>query len=176
MAKAEPYPKMQFAEKYCEFSYASPLGNLLLTFRKDSLCGLRFAGETEPAMQADCSEAAAPAAVVRFLDDYFAGRNPEPSSVRLSLRGTSFQQRVWQQLLRIPYGSTVTYGELSGRIARKTGVERMSAQAVGQAVGRNPVAIIIPCHRVIGAGGRLTGYAWGVERKKALLELERKSF
>lgn len=166
---------MQFAEKYCEISYASPIGNLLLVFREDSLCGLRFAGETEPTMQTGCSEAAAPATVLRFLDDYFAGRNPQREGFRLAFRGTPFQQLVWEEIQEIPYGSTVTYGEIAQRVARKTDVERMSAQAVGQAVGRNPVAIIVPCHRVVGAGGP-GGYAWGLEKKRFLLELEGKFF
>lgn len=174
-AKAEPCRKVRLMEKYCQISYVSPLGNLLLTFRNECLCGLRFGDAAGPAVHAARSEDAVPAAVVRYLDAYFAGRNPQLKVFCLSLQGTPFQQKVWQLLLEIPYGSTLTYGELAVRIARETGVERMSAQAIGQAVGRNPIALIIPCHRVVGAGGKLTGYAWGVERKKWLLEMEGKT-
>lgn len=101
----------------------------------------------------------------RWLDEYFAGREND-FTPPLSLRGTAFQLRVWKELLSIPYGKTVSYGELANRL----GVH--SAQAIGGAVGRNPVAIIVPCHRVIGADGSLTGYAGGIGRKKKLLELE----
>lgn len=101
----------------------------------------------------------------RWLDTYFAGRNPEHVPP-LRPQGTPFQQRVWRKLQEIPYGCTATYGD----IARRVGCR--SAQAVGQAIGRNPIAIIIPCHRVVGADGSLTGYAYGIETKEKLLQLE----
>ena len=104
-------------------------------------------------------------AAVRWLYDYFRG-NPREVDFPLAPEGTEFQQRVWEQLKTIPYGITCTYGD----IAREIGCR--SAQAVGQAVGANPIAVIIPCHRVIGAKGQLTGYAWGTEKKKWLLEQE----
>ena len=102
----------------------------------------------------------------KWLDDYFQGRFRAPKFY-LAPEGTVFQKKVWQMLLEIPCGETATYGDL----ARKLG-KTMSAQAVGQAVGKNPIAIVIPCHRVVGAKGQLTGYAWGVEKKKWLLNLE----
>ena len=102
---------------------------------------------------------------VNWLDRYFAGTSPEPKELPLAPRGTDFQKQVWRCLCRIPYGQTVTYGF----IARQLG---SSARAVGSAVGRNPISIIIPCHRVLGSGGSLTGYAGGIERKRRLLELE----
>lgn len=107
--------------------------------------------------------------ISRWLDIYFSGRKPDFMPT-LELRGTPFQQRVWKELLTIPYGQTVTYGELACRLGCR------SAQAVGGAVGRNPISIIVPCHRVVGADGSLTGYAGGLDRKRALLELEQKNY
>lgn len=101
------------------------------------------------------------------LHEYFAGRRRQ-FDIPLNLRGTPFQMKVWNALLDIPLGATVSYGELAGRIKRKDAV-----RAVGAAVGRNPVSVIVPCHRVIGSGGSLTGYAGGLERKRALLDLEK---
>lgn len=107
-----------------------------------------------------------------WLDSYFAGEQPDPVSLSLAPAGSTFQQVVWRLLLEIPYGSTTTYGELAVLAAQRVGREHMSAQAVGGAVGHNPVSIIIPCHRVVGASGSLTGYAGGVSRKLWLLEHE----
>ena len=106
------------------------------------------------------------AAARRWLDDYFSHRRPDPASLPLHFRGTDFQKAVWQHLLQIPYGTTVTYGELASRIGCG------SARAVGAAVGRNPILLIAPCHRVVGSCGGLTGYAGGVERKRWLLAWE----
>ncbi|MGM9582461.1 MAG: methylated-DNA--[protein]-cysteine S-methyltransferase [Phascolarctobacterium sp.] len=110
----------------------------------------------------------------QWLDEYFAGRCPA-FTPPIKPQGTPFQKLVWQLLLEIHYGSTTTYGELARAVAQQLGKQRMSAQAVGQAVGHNPIAIIVPCHRVLGKNGQLTGYAGGLERKKALLELEARS-
>ena len=141
--------------------YDSPVGKLFLASDGSSLKALGFGdapGETgrDPVLEM----------AKQWLDDYFLGRFREPE-FPLAPEGTAFQQKVWQMLLEIPYGETVSYGDL----ARKLG-KTMSAQAVGQAVGKNPIAILIPCHRVVGAKGQLTGYAWGVEKKKWLLDLE----
>jgi methylated-DNA-[protein]-cysteine S-methyltransferase len=115
-----------------------------------------------------------------WLADYFSGelgkkgekeKRPE-FSLPLKTRGTAFQSAVWALLLEIPYGKTTTYGALAKQIAQSRGISTMSAQAIGGAVGSNPISILIPCHRVIGAGGGLTGYASGLARKRALLELE----
>ena len=100
-----------------------------------------------------------------WLDAYFAGKAPEVSGLPLSPKGTAFQKKVWQELLNIPYGTTNTYGALAGRLGS-------SARAVGSAVGRNPISIVIPCHRVLAADGSLTGYAGGLENKEKLLQLE----
>lgn len=155
----------------CQCSYISPVGKLLLTYRENALTSLCFGKEGFPDGRAGRRTDAVPAVVFRFLDDYFAGCNPQRKGFRLAFRGTPFQQSVWEEIQEIPYGDIVTYGEIARRVARKAGVERMSAQAVGQAVGRNPVAIIVPCHRVVGADGP-GGYAWGLEKKHFLLELE----
>ena len=113
------------------------------------------------------------AAAAEWLELYFSGKEPD-FLPPLRPEGTAFQKCVWGILLEIPYGETKTYGEIARQAAEREGRERMSAQAAGQAAGRNPIALMIPCHRVVGAGGRLTGYAAGVERKAWLLDLERK--
>lgn len=108
-----------------------------------------------------------------WLERYFAGKKPSPEELPLHPEGTVFRQMVWRELLHIPYGQVTTYGSLAKAVVRKMGRETMSAQAVGQAVGHNPISIIIPCHRVVGANGSLTGYAGGLDRKIRLLELEK---
>ena len=147
---------------YCQ--YPSPIGSLTLYADGFSLTGL-IPGEPElHGMDMenlsifDCARS--------WLDAYFSG-NPIPMDFPLCPAGTDFQRRVWALLPAIPYGQTLSYGA----IARQLG-ENMSAQAVGQAVGKNPIAIIIPCHRVVGTGGKLTGYAWGIEKKQWLLAHE----
>ena len=144
--------------------YPSPVGDLVLVSDGRALTALTF-GLPDPQWTHlenlsifDC--------VRRWLDAYFAG-DPIPADFPISPAGTAFQHRVWQLLPAVPYGETTTYGA----IARQLG-ENMSAQAVGQAVGKNPIAIIIPCHRVVGTGGKLTGYAWGIEKKQWLLAHE----
>lgn len=108
---------------------------------------------------------------ILWLDTYFAGKVPD-FTVPVKLQGTDFQKRVWEILMDIPYGTSRTYGEIAEIIAKERGVSKMSAQAVGQAVGNNKISILIPCHRVLGANGKLTGYGGGLERKVSLLNLE----
>ncbi|MBR2048255.1 MAG: methylated-DNA--[Oscillospiraceae bacterium] len=108
----------------------------------------------------------------RWLDGYFAGLDPDFRDIPLAPEGTPFQRLVWELLLQTPRGQSVTYGELAREAARRLGKPRMSAQAIGQAVGANPIPILIPCHRCLAAGNRLGGYAFGPERKRKLLELE----
>lgn len=144
--------------------YDSPVGKLLLCSDGRALKQLRFGGEMPEAEDADAVLEGAK----RWLDAYFRGEEPA-EQVSLEPEGTDFQKRVWQLLEKIPYGQTVTYGSLAREFPG-----RMSAQAIGQAVGRNPIAVFIPCHRCVGAGGRLTGYAWGLEKKEYLLKLEQK--
>ena len=109
--------------------------------------------------------------VKKWLDCYFEGNNPS-FLPKMKLEGTAFQKEVWDILLSIPYGSTTTYGDIANMIAYKRGVKKMSAQAIGQAVSKNPIAVIVPCHRVMGKNQSLTGYAYGLENKEKLLSLE----
>ena len=156
--------------------YSSPLGRILLAADELGLTGLWFEGQKYFAggLQKEHREGELPAlqAARQWLDVYFSGREPQ-SAVPVHLTGTPFQREVWELLRSIPYGETTTYGQLADRLARKRGLAHLSAQAVGGAVGRNPVSLIVPCHRVIGSGGSLTGYAGGLEKKKALLALEK---
>lgn len=128
-----------------------------------------MAGIDEPAVCASCDVLRQTAA---WLDAYFAGKRPDPSALSLDPHGTPFQRRIWAMLLQIPYGQITTYGRLAEEAAQRMKRERMSAQAVGSAVGHNPISIIIPCHRVLGTDGGLRGYAGGIEIKAALLEHE----
>ena len=108
----------------------------------------------------------------RWLDLYFSGKEPD-FTVPIHLIGTDFQKEVWRLLCQIPYGKTMTYGEIAARLAARKGLAHMSAQAVGGAVGHNKISILVPCHRVVGVDGSLTGYGGGIARKVKLLELER---
>ena len=160
----------------CINHYESPLGTLLLTGDKEGLTGLRFTeGGRSAGLVPDTD--AVPFETDYFdqtkqwLDIYFSGRDPG-FFPRIHLVGSPFRNRVGEILCEIPYGKTVTYGWIADRLAKECGLRRMSAQAVGGAVGHNPVWIIVPCHRVVGANGSLTGYGGGILRKKALLELE----
>lgn len=107
-----------------------------------------------------------------WLDRYFAGDKPAPRELPLAPVGGAFRQEVWKILCGIPYGELITYGEIAKRIAARRGIEKIAAQAVGGAVGHNPISIVIPCHRVVGAGGNLTGYGGGIALKQALLAHE----
>ncbi len=151
--------------------YSSPLGKMILVSNGAALTELDFA-EGVPAASAVRTQKDLPVfeEVSRWLDLYFSGRDPD-ALPPLAPHGTAFQQAVWNILRRIPYGTTTTYGRIAAHIAAARG-GRMSAQAVGGAVGRNPISILIPCHRVIGADDSLTGYAGGLDKKEALLRLE----
>ena len=156
--------------------YDSPLGGILLAADETGLRGLwfdgaKYFGRGLPAERVEGDNPALSEAR-RWLDIYFAGEAPD-FLPPLHPVGSEFRQAVWQLLLRIPYGKTITYGELAARMAEKMGLPRMSAQAVGGAVGHNPISILIPCHRVVGTDGSLTGYAGGIDKKRRLLELER---
>ncbi|MCL2233851.1 MAG: methylated-DNA--[protein]-cysteine S-methyltransferase [Treponema sp.] len=148
----------------------SPLGAIQAAAKDNALCGLWFVGQKyfPPGAETwlDTPDYPVFAALKSWLQDYFAGKNPE-LTIPLAPEGTDFQQAVWEMLLEIPYGKTTTYGNIASRLASKA-----SAQAVGGAVGHNPISLIIPCHRVLGADGSLTGYAGGLEKKRSLLELE----
>ena len=154
-------------------SFASPLGEILLVSDGDTLSGLYFEGQKYiPALPEAEKDPSLPVfkSARAWLERYFAGEKPEVD-LPLCAAGTAFQGAVWDLLKEIPYGATVTYGELAERLAARRG-RPCSARAVGAAVGRNPISLIVPCHRVIGADGSLTGYAGGLARKRALLRLE----
>ena len=155
--------------------YQSPLGEILLAADEMGLTGLWFEGEKFYALSLDPEheERETPIFAItrRWLDIYFSGHEPD-FMPPLHPIGSDFRQEVWALLLQIPYGQTTTYGALAARLAAKHGTARLSAQAVGGAVGHNPISLIIPCHRVVGASGSLIGYAGGVERKIQLLKLE----
>lgn len=155
--------------------YDSPLGGILLAADESGLTGLWFDGQKFFArdLPAERVEQNTPALseVKRWLDIYFTGKEPD-FMPPLHPIGSAFRRSVWDILLRIPYGQTTTYGEIARQLAEKQGRPRIAAQAVGGAVGHNKISIIIPCHRVVGTNGSLTGYAGGIDKKVKLLEWE----
>jgi len=157
--------------------YESPLGKILLAAKDNALIGLWIEGQKyylgslkEEIIERDKLEIFQK--TKKWLDRYFAGENPAISELKLTPIGSDFAQSVWEILKEIPYGSTTTYGKIAEQIAEKQGKKRMSAQAVGGAVAHNPISIIIPCHRVVGTNGRLTGYSGGIDKKIKLLTHE----
>lgn len=156
--------------------YRSPLGDILLAADQNCLTGLWFEGQKYFALHLDKEREEKEIPVFEktkeWLDIYFSGKEPD-FTVPLRFIGTDFQKEVWEILCSIPYGQTVTYGEIAGKLAEKRGKKRMSAQAVGGAVGHNRISILVPCHRVVGSSGSLTGYAGGIEKKVKLLRLEK---
>ena len=157
--------------------YDSPIGALLLAERDGKLVGLWMEGQKyflgslqEESQERESSPVLRQAGL--WLDRYFAGERPAISELPLAPVGSEFRKEVWQVLCEIPYGETTTYGEIARGLAAKRGLSRMSAQAVGGAVGHNEISIIVPCHRVVGTNGSLTGYAGGVDKKVRLLQLE----
>ena len=161
---------MEYASRY-----ESPLGWITLTSDGEALTGLRFDGREHAPDAPEDGREERPLPVFetakRWLDVYFSGRAPD-FTPPLKRNATPFREAVRDVLLTVPYGQTVTYGEIAKRLAGRNGTRRTSARAVGGAVGHNPIWLIIPCHRVVGADGALTGYAGGIERKAELLKLE----
>ncbi|BDR61025.1 methylated-DNA--[protein]-cysteine S-methyltransferase [Lactobacillus xylocopicola] len=161
-------------------SYQSNLGKITLLSNDYYLLGLWFAeqkyyGAHYNLEQADNVVSQPLSLAVNWLNDYFAGRNPDPAAIPIKLDVTPFRQKVLGELQKVPYGQTVTYKELSHCLQAGQTNKVNQAQAIGGAVGHNPLTLIIPCHRVIGSDGSLTGYAGGIERKRALLRLERQT-
>lgn len=147
-----------------QFCLETPIGTLQVTTQCHQVCGIsvyegKYAYSALTAWQQ---------MIKNEIEGYFAGKVHE-FSFQVSIEGTPFQQRVWEELMRIPFGSTATYGEIAGRIGAPK-----AARAVGMACNRNPLLLVVPCHRVVGTGGKLTGFAVGIEKKKFLLELEKK--
>ena len=153
----------------------SPVGPLWLTARGGALTGCWFVnGRSPPELPGQPpreTDDPVLAEAERWLKVYFSGRDPGPTPL-LAAAGTPFQQEVWRRLAQVPWGTATSYGALAADIAAEKGIPKMSARAVGGAVGRNPISLFLPCHRVLGADGRLTGYGGGLENKIFLLKLE----
>ena len=159
--------------------YSSPLGRMTLVSNGKELTGLWFEGQkyssiAQDSIAHDKDDLPVFQETIRWLDTYFGGEIPD-FTPPIRMHGTAFRQMVWEILLTIPYGQTTTYGEIARRVAHEKKVPVMSAQAVGGAVGHNDIALIIPCHRVVGKNGSLTGYAAGLDKKAYLLKMEKES-
>lgn len=152
----------------------SPLGMLTIGEESGSVVGLWLEGQKyfPDLSTAVLAETPVLKQANAWLDRYFAGQQPSPAELPLAPKGTAFQHEVWQILLHIPYGQTLSYAAIARLLSQHRGICRMSAQAVGGAVGHNPISILIPCHRVLGSNGSLTGYAGGLARKQWLLNHE----
>lgn len=161
----------------CFTEYTSPIGVLTLAATPAALIGLyiqnqKYYPDTAKWRKVPADFNPVLTAAAAWLDLYFSEKKPPIPAFRLSPQGTPFRRRVWRHLCQIPYGATTTYGALAKLIASENNIPRMSPQAIGNAVGHNPISIIIPCHRVVGADGSLTGYAAGTDIKRRLLALE----
>lgn len=158
-----------------KYTYESPLGTMVMLGTLSYLTDLFFIDEAHAPSYDDAEyieQLTGPFEVtIMWLNQYFNGKNPFITPP-IQLEDTEFRKSVWSILQTIPYGETTTYGDIGKQIAQQQGKEKFSAQAVGGAVGHNPISIIVPCHRVIGSNGQLTGYAGGIERKKYMLDLE----
>ena len=162
---------------YYTSTYTSPIGIITLACDGENLTGLwiegqKYYGATIPETTANNDNMTAFITAKKWLDNYFGGKKPSVSGFPLAPSGSEFRQMVWRILCEIPYGEVTTYGAIAKKMAVEMNKETMSGQAVGGAVGHNPISIIIPCHRVVGSNGSLTGYAGGIETKVKLLELE----
>jgi len=163
---------------YYETTYKSPIGNIILACDGEHLVGLWNEGQKyfKSGIKDMVKKEDFPVfdKTKQWLDKYFAGKEPAISELPLAPGGSEFRKQVWELLCEIPYGETTTYGDIAKKMAIKMNRESMSGQAVGGAVGHNPISIIIPCHRVVGADGSMTGYAGGIDKKIKLLEHEQR--
>lgn len=171
MKNIENIENMKYINKY-----NSPLGEITLLINENRITGLWFVDQKyypkDLEKEYKEKETDLTKKVKEWLDKYFEGENPD-FEIPIDLKGTEFQKEVWKILCTIPYGTTITYGDISKIYSKEKGIKSMSAQAIGSAVGRNRISIIVPCHRVIGKDGSLTGYAGGIEKKEVLLNLEK---
>lgn len=162
---------------YYTADYDSPLGQMILASNGKHLVGAWFTGQKYfggnlNMEQTEKKDLPVFAKTIHWLDRYFAKEKPSIEELELDPAGTPFQKQVWNLLCQIPYGSTITYSDLGKQMAVRMGKIHMSSQAIGNAVGHNPISIIVPCHRVVGKDGSLTGYAGGIQRKISLLQIE----
>ncbi len=163
---------------YYKNEYKSPLGIITICCNEDEkVVGLFFKNQKYFADNIDGkitenNNLKIFVTVKNWLDKYFAGKKPNIKEIPIKFIGNDFRKSVWKILCKIPYGKTLTYGDIAKQIAKQKCITKMSAQAIGGAVGHNPISIIVPCHRVVGRNGKLTGYAAGIDKKKKLLELE----
>lgn len=162
---------MQYTSKY-----QSPLGEIMIAADEKGLTGLWFVGQKYFGLYLDKENEEKEVQIIKdakkWLDIYFSGKEPN-FKIPLHFNGTDFQNEVWEILYSIPYGKTMTYGQIANILANKKGLKKMSAQAVGGAIGKNKISIIVPCHRVVGSNGSLTGYAGGISKKIKLLKIEK---
>lgn len=158
------------------YHYNSPLGGITMASEEEALIGLWFDGQKyfADSITEEYTEKSLPifGETAKWLGIYFSGKEPD-FTPPLMMKTTPFRKAVWEVMLTIPYGKTMTYGEIANKIAEKKGIAKMSAQAVGGAVGHNSISLIIPCHRVVATNGSLTGYAGGIDKKVQLLKLEK---
>jgi len=153
--------------------YSSPVGNLILCATENELIGIDYAHKPPEALTSlPKDDHTVFYLCIKWLDSYFKGDHPSIDDVPFKAHGSSFQETVWRLLCEIPYGEMTTYGEIAKKVQALTGISRMSAQAIGGAVGRNPIFILIPCHRVIGASRNIVGYGGGLANKIYLLHHE----
>lgn len=159
------------------YTYNYPIGKITIACNESCIVGVWFAPQKyymDILSGSDCLNKETDVILLakKWLDQYFNNEKPQLKQLPLELIGSDFRKQVWSVLMDIPYGEVITYKAIAEKITPENGLRNMSAQAVGGAVGHNPISIIIPCHRVVGVNGKLTGYAAGIETKKALLKLE----
>ena len=165
-------------QTYYKTNYKSPLGKIIICCdEQEKIVGLWFVGQKYFADNIDGNIIENDNLKIfikakDWLNRYFAGKKPDINEIPVKFIGNEFRKSVWKILCKIPYGKVVTYGDIAKQIANQKGITKMSAQAVGGAIGHNPISIIVPCHRVVGKTGKLTGYAAGINKKKKLLHLE----
>ena len=177
MSETASAAKFGGLKMYYSTNYKSPLGEILITSNENSIVGLwigkqKYITETMPKDITGMDSHPILKEAKAWLDDYFADKKPELSRLPLAPIGGEFRQLVWKILAEIPYGKLTTYGSIAKEVAKRMGKDRMSARAIGGAVGHNPISIIIPCHRVVGVNKKLTGYAGGIDMKIKLLTHE----
>jgi methylated-DNA-[protein]-cysteine S-methyltransferase len=162
---------------YYYYIYNSPIGKLTVASNEENIVGLWLDGQKYymdilKGKEYQEKETETIKLAKKWLDKYFGKEKPEISELPIELIGSDFRKQIWKILSEIPYGKVITYRDIAKQIAEQKGIKTMSAQAVGGAVGHNPISVIIPCHRVVGTNGSLTGYAGGIKNKIKLLELE----